>query len=297
MAELRLRVEDFQDPEHWRWLLQDQTGAFLADHQVALDPAEPEYEGFVDLAGFLHDRAVPDQRLTSETALVQRVGGWIGKQVLGEQVGRAIVDRSPVVVRVELPVEADVLLYRPLELAHVDGRPLAVQDISLVFEVEGEARGAAKQPIGERLRMLAVFSLPTGGTALALRRERYALTRLVRRVAGRRRAIELHVLQYGVTRERLQVALEDGTGWDMVHFSGHGLAEGLALEHADGTGDLVRTPDLLILLRPARERLKLVSFSSCLSAAETAAQTRRRLALDVPKPWRTRPRLPPLPRG
>jgi hypothetical protein len=49
MAELRLRVEDFQDAEHWRWLLQDQAGAFLADHQVTLDPDEPEYEGFCGL--------------------------------------------------------------------------------------------------------------------------------------------------------------------------------------------------------------------------------------------------------
>jgi hypothetical protein len=38
MAELHLRVEDFQDAEHWRWLLQDQAGAFLADHLVALTP-------------------------------------------------------------------------------------------------------------------------------------------------------------------------------------------------------------------------------------------------------------------
>jgi tetratricopeptide (TPR) repeat protein len=284
MAQLCLRVEDFQDAEHWRWLLQDQAGAFLADHQVTLDPDETEHEGFVDLAGFLRDRAVPDQRLKSEAGLVDRVGGWIGEQVLGEAVGRAMVDRSPVVVRVELPVDADVLLYRPLELAHVEGRPLAVQDVSLVFEVEGEARGAVKQPIAEGLRMLAVFSLPTEGTALALRRERYSLTRLVRRIAGKyERSIELHVLQYGVTRQRLREALRDGRGWDVVHFSGHGLTDGLVLERPDGTGDLVRTPELVALLRPTRQRLKLVCLSSCLSAAGTAAEARRMLSLDVPQ--------------
>jgi hypothetical protein len=284
MAELCLRVEDFQDTEHWRWLLQDQAGAFLADHQVALDPTASEYEGFVDLAGFLRDRAVPDQRLTSEAELVDRVGGWIGQQVLGEAVGRAIMDASPVVVRVELPEDADFLLYRPLELAHVDGRPLAVQDVSLVFEVQGEARGTAKRPIEDRLRMLAVFSLPTGGTALALRRERYSLTQLVRRIAGSYgRAVELHVLQYGVTRQRLREALRAGRGWDVVHFSGHGLADGLVLERADGTGELVRTPELVGLLRPARQRLKLVCLSSCLSASGTAAEARRMLALEVPE--------------
>jgi hypothetical protein len=38
----------------------------------------------VDLAGFLRDRAVPDRRLASEAELVDRVGAWIGQQVLGE---------------------------------------------------------------------------------------------------------------------------------------------------------------------------------------------------------------------
>jgi hypothetical protein len=238
----------------------------------------------VDLAGFLRDRAIPDQRLKSEAELVNRVGGWIGARVLGEAVAQTILDESPVVVRVKLPEEADFLLYRPLELAHVDGRPLAVQDVSLVLEVEGEARGGAKQPIAERLRMLAVFSLPTEGTVLALRHERYSLTKLVRRIAGKyQRAIELHVLQYGVTRQRLREALRDGRGWDVVHFSGHGLADGLVLERADGTGDLVRTPDLVGLLRPARQRLKLVCLSSCLSAAGTTAEARRALALEVPQ--------------
>jgi len=46
-----------------------------------------------------------------------------------------------------------------------------------------------------------VFSLPTEGTLLALRRERYELVRLVRRIAGRYgRAIELHVCSTGDPR-------------------------------------------------------------------------------------------------
>jgi hypothetical protein len=66
MAELRLRAEDVQDVTRWRWRLTDQGGAFLADHAVELGLGDLEYQGFVDLAGFLRDRAVPDRRLTSE---------------------------------------------------------------------------------------------------------------------------------------------------------------------------------------------------------------------------------------
>ena len=39
---------------------------------------------FADLAGFLRREAVPDRRRASEAELVDRVGGWIGRQVLGE---------------------------------------------------------------------------------------------------------------------------------------------------------------------------------------------------------------------
>jgi hypothetical protein len=111
--------------------------------------------------------------------------------------------------------------------------------------------------------------------------------------------VELHVLQYGVTRERLEEALSDGRGWDVLHVSGHGLAGGLLLERLDGTGDLVHTPDLVRLLRPARRRLKLVCLSSCQSAAATAAETRRWLDLVVPQALEAEAdaevRQPPLP--
>jgi hypothetical protein len=69
------------------------------------------------------------------------------------------------------PDAAAGLLCVPLEMAHVRGRALAVQDVSLVFEVQGEDPPVARQPIGERLRMLAVFSLPTDVSALNLRYE------------------------------------------------------------------------------------------------------------------------------
>ena len=43
-------------------------------------------------------------------------------------------------------------------------------------------------------------------------------------------AVDLHVLQYGVTRERLRDVLEQGEGWDVIHFSGHGMPGALVLE-------------------------------------------------------------------
>jgi len=141
-------------PDHWRWLLTDVQGSFVADRDVALDLAEPEYQAFVDLAGSLSYRAVPDQRLASEAELVGRMSGWVGRLVLGEQIGEALVPASPVVAEVMLPVSGDSLLCRPLERAHVDGMRLTRQDMTLVSQVDGEA---ASEPIDVVMAFLPQF--------------------------------------------------------------------------------------------------------------------------------------------
>ncbi len=284
MGVLQLEVLDFRGPTRWRWRLTEFGGRFLADHEVRLNSQAPEYEAFTDLHLYLRWHAAPDRRLTSEAELVARVGRWIGEQVLGP-VASAIVARNPVTVRLALPPEAAVLGYRPLELAHVNGRPLALQNVSFVVEnlEESASANGAKVPVGERLRMLAVFSQPVGTSALNLRRERYALTRLIHTVAAiNQKAIELHVLQYGVTRERLTDVLLEGSGWDVVHISGHGLPAGLLLEQADGRPDRLSSSVLVSLLEPAKQHIKLITMSSCHSAAVTAVEQLQLLGIRPP---------------
>jgi len=271
---LRLEVASFSDQDHWRWRLTDAQGKFLADHEVALDRAEAEHSAFVNLESYLHHHGAPDKWPDDQVDLLRQVSTWIGAHVLGP-IGPAILNNgTPSTVRVIVPPEAHGILHYPLELAGAGGHPLALQDVSLVFEVAGEEPSVRYQPVTDRLRILAAFSVPTDNFALGLRRERYELERLVRRIAQTHGlAIELHVLQYGVTRAALQEALEDGAGWDLMHFSGHGLPGGLVLETADGRSDPIRTDELARLLHRARGRLKLVTLSSCLSAAATVAET------------------------
>ncbi|MGH3669385.1 MAG: hypothetical protein ACRDSH_01935 [Pseudonocardiaceae bacterium] len=178
---------------------------------------------------------------------------------------------------------AEFLAFRPWELAHVGGLPLAARgDVGLVYDLPGAAR-ATKAPVSGALRTLAVFSLPTATSALALRRERYELSRLVRRVAAKsRRRVELEVAQYGVTRSVLGDLAKSGDGWDVLHLSGHGGAGQFLLERADGSPDPVSTAELVGLLRPMRARIKLAVVSACQSAAATTAETLRWLGLDDP---------------
>ena len=285
MPPLLLVADEVKDPWHWFWRLKDDRGTLLAHHEVALNPADWRAQAFTDLYRHVRQHADPGRWSHSTTELLGKVGAWAGEHVLGK-VGPAIVKQgTPVTVRVELPADqklAEGLQYLPLELAHVDGKPLALQDVSLVVEVRpAGATTRDKDPTVKRLRMLAVFSLPTGARALNLRQERYTLKETIRsiaRTAGR--AIDLRVLQYGVTREALKTILEEGEGWDLVHFSGHGLASQLVLEKADGSQDTVDVPALIELLKPARRRLKWVMLSACWSGAATVAETLRWLGLE-----------------
>ncbi|MGH9721338.1 MAG: CHAT domain-containing protein [Bryobacteraceae bacterium] len=279
-ATLHLTVADYRDAHHWYWRLTDAQGHFLADQEVQLNPADSEYEGFLDLPVYLATHSALDRRRDDEARLVRQVGEWMGRNFYGPIGDKILAAGTPAIVRVRVPPDAAGLLYRPWELGYVQGQPLAVQDVSLVFELAGESPRVNHAPVSDRLRVLAVFSLPVDASALNLRQERYQLSRSIRAIGQQNRAIELRVLQYGVTRAALEAMLQEGEGWDVVHFSGHGLAAHLILEKADGKLDKVPSNEFVKLLRPTRGRLKWVTLSACLSAAATVEETLRWLGVE-----------------
>src|ERR1035441_5927494 len=227
-------------------MLTEPGGVLVADHEVQLDAGCWQFEAFSNLRRYLRWRAAPDRRIEDETRIVAEVGAWIGEEVFGA-VASALVKERPATVRVIVPAEpteAQSLLFRPLELAHVGGKPLSVQDVTLVMQPGGDAgtRGAA--PVGNRLRVLGLFSLPEGGQPLNLRRERHALVRLITGIAAGGRAADVRVLQYGVTRDQLRDVLEEDEGWDVIHISGHGAPGELLLETEAGLPDRVTAAEL-----------------------------------------------------
>ena len=286
VTNLVLEATDYVDLAHWRWVLKDGEGRFLGDHQVSLDTSAPEYEGFIDLAAFLDRRVTPglheDRQGAEERHLLSAFGKWLGRNLFGD-LGVTLRAHAPAVVKVRSPVEADQLAMRPLEAAIFQDETLAEAHIALVHEVEGDAQRMARPPTRGPLRILAVFSLPPAQSPLNLRVERQALRETVAALqgSGRQASIELRTLQYGATRETLRSALEEGEGWDVVHFSGHGGRGILALERSDATIDLLGAEDLAALLREHSGRLKLVTLSACQSGAGTVAATLAGLGLNL----------------
>jgi len=283
---LALEVVEFADVDHWRWSLKDAHGAFLADHAIRLDRNDPRYRALWDLPGYIRHYSKLDNRDEDERRLLQEIGAWLGETLLGQTIAGAISDHamSPVVVRIVVPPEAEQLLVLPIELAHMSGKPIGLLGVSVVFEVAGDRR-SQDVPVGERLRILALFSLPPAGSPLNLRRERQAVQTLVRGLVGAGGlAVDLRVLQYGVTRDSLERALTTGDGWDVVHFSGHGVPGALILEKPDGQPDPTSSTDMARLLRQAGPRLKLVVLSACLSAAVSIEQTLKWIGVETRAP-------------
>lgn len=134
MDTLHLDIVDFEEPNHWRFALQSQDRTFLAENAVAIDRADPHYRGFIGLPDYLEHYAVDrETRDEQERKLVDRLGAWIADTVFGP-IAAKIVAHNPVVVRVAVPEAAEALLTLPFELAHAGGRPLALLDVSLVYE-------------------------------------------------------------------------------------------------------------------------------------------------------------------
>ncbi|SDL49813.1 CHAT domain-containing protein [Geodermatophilus siccatus] len=282
MAGLVLEPVEVAGPARWRWLLRTEDGEPLASHVVTVPEGDFEYGGFTDLYRWLRWQADPDRRVVSEAELTARVGGWIGQHLLGAEVMAALLDWAPVTVRVPVPAELGFLPYRPWELAARQGQVLARRRVGFVFDLpETRRRPGPALSAREALRVLALFSLPSGEAPLGLRRERHALQQLVRGLGQGQspRAVQLRVLQYGVTRDALEKAVGDAGGWDVLHVSGHGGAGKLVLEHEDGTPDELGPGELVDLLEPMRHRLRLAVLSACESGAATAAETLRLLDL------------------
>ncbi|GAB2589633.1 CHAT domain-containing protein [Microlunatus antarcticus] len=233
-----------------------------------------QFAAFIDLDGYIQSNADPDGEPHDENFIVRGLGEWLTSYGLGAISIELSQSRQPVLLTISSSAAgAEVLAYKPWEIALVNGVTLAEQQVNFILD-KSSPRTIAKSAVGDRLRMLGVFSHPEGLDALNLRRERYELVKLIHSIAAvGNKAIELKVLQYGATRTELTEALLEGSGWDIIHISGHGSPGSLVLESSEGLPDFVTSDDLLDILEYNSDQLKLITISTCNSATLVAHRT------------------------
>lgn len=253
-----LDVTQVEGTYSWTWRLSDETGRVLVEQPVRLDPEDPSLAIARDLYRNLW-RIETDPR----QGFLVRIGEFVEGRIFGG-VGRALVERAPVTVRVSVPRTAMHLLALPFELAPLAG-------VTFCYD-PGGAQPPAAHP--GTPRVLAIFALPAESSALALARERRMLDA---QFAGYGDTAELRVLQYGATRRVIAEALSDPAGWDIVHISGHGRAGQLFLERDDDSRDRVTAAELVDLLASAPRPPGLVVLSTCESGAARVLHRRGRL--------------------
>jgi TPR repeat protein len=270
VRELELRVEAVDSVG--RFLLKLVDGPHLvAKHQVDIKGSHQEFDALRSLSKTLNGTNA-QHSLDDETKLLESVGNWVTEHLLGD-IAKEIADTAPVIVWLEVPAgPAEWLAEVPLGIAIGYDVPLARRQAVFVIKV-APPRGLKLSEVPECLRVLAVFATPTNEQALNLRKERFALSRMADALVADHKFLDLHVLQYGATVERLRRALRDAAGWDVVHFSGHGDVGRLYLENDQGNSEELPNQELLQLLADARGRLKLVVLSSCLSATSAVSPT------------------------
>jgi hypothetical protein len=66
VAGLRLEAVEFVDLTRWRWVLTDDSGTLVADHEVRLDASSWQFAAFADLVGYLSWQAAPDRQVRDE---------------------------------------------------------------------------------------------------------------------------------------------------------------------------------------------------------------------------------------
>lgn len=278
---LRLEAGTCAGLNRCQWVLVGPADQVLARHEMNLDPGCWQYEAAWDLPGYVRRHAAADIHAEREREIAQDVGTWIAAEVLGP-VAEALAEAAPAVVRVVVASGARGLMFLPLQLASVRGLPLALQDVALVMATPADrvttaGGGRMAAAPGAPPRILALFSLPQGGRALNLRRERLTLMRLF---SGGVNNAPVRTLQYGVTRDRLAAVLAEPAGWDLIHISGHGMPGELMLETDEGLPDRIEAAELADLLTAARG-VKLVTLSACWSAASATREQRRLLSLPA----------------
>ena len=253
--------------------LLDAHGSQLAYRQTDFKTiAVSRQQGLFDLRDYLRHYVEEGK----EAASVAEIGVCIAEEVLGEEIFRTLAaSKSQRTLRIQLPGATEeenhlaaALARVPWEIARPSKDQPTLGERNLLVRVVHDRTAPATQPLAlgqdECLRVLFIFAEARGSHPLAARLERRELRKLFDTEIYPQRRIVAHFLTHGVTRERLQVQIQENGGYHIVHWSGHGHLNLLELAKPGGAKDHLSGEDLLDLFIKAGGFLpRLFFLSAC----------------------------------
>ena len=243
MADFELRIDTDADQKVARLKLFGAGGSHAGSNEVRLpEHSSALWEGLFDTRRYVRryeGAMIFDGQEEPATAgtLLERLGTFLGEEVLGEDIVRALAGPARNVLTVRLPTtDRDVLAAAfprvPWEIARLsdDTVPRNLVVRAVTEEITGGDVEITGMGNAETVRVLAVFAEAPGSRPLAMRREREELRRLFADEIMPHRDVEIDVLCHGVNRRRLKEAIRARRGYHVVHWSGHGHHNALELQ-------------------------------------------------------------------
>jgi len=257
---------DFKDSSAQFRLLDVKTDALLAAHEVRIDNSKAfDWEGIFDSQNHIHRYAgalrPANAEPYTEAQLLLKTGVFIGTEVLGAEIIKALhqgINERTLIIR--LPTTDDDPLAAafarvPWEIARPDenaeplfARNMAIQAISAGFAAERQPSSLSLEA-NEALRVLLIFAHAPDSTPLSARLEREQLLDMFHNDIFPQNGVQVDVLCSGVTRRSIQEQVRKAKGYHIVHWSGHGHHDLLALQSEDDQADTLSGAELVELIQ------------------------------------------------
>ncbi|MDM8557401.1 CHAT domain-containing protein [Candidatus Parabeggiatoa sp. HSG14] len=281
-----LDIETHPDEKQATLRLRDQRGEHLAAQQVKVGSDHAfEWVGLFNTRHHLEHyagRLLDDNKILSEKQLLDQLGVFLGRTVLGEEIFQRLYDGiQQRTLLIRLPATADDRLAAafariPWEIARSDigQEPLLKRNVA-IRAITGTDLPQDKEislalESNEVLRVLLIFAETENSNPLATRLERQQLLDLFYDQILPKRLVQIDTLCYGVTRATIANQVRKVKGYHIVHWSGHGNHDSLLLSGEEK--NQISGAGLVELFQQAGGFVpKLVFLSACHSGAFLSA--------------------------
>jgi tetratricopeptide (TPR) repeat protein len=278
--DFRLVIETDSSKRVISFSLSDKNGVILSNSQIKLDDLSPALlQGLFDTRAYIERYSHPSLTHVggkSAESILTALGTSLGLDILGKEIMGILSGSHPRTLFIQLPTikKGDSLAAAaariPWEIARISPteKSLFEQNVVVRTILSGMSPVEVNEYEYDPLRILFVFAEMPGSRLLSMRLEREQLLNLFFESILPQRNVEVDILCYGFSRQRLENLIRSKGGYNIIHWSGHGNYNRLELHGSQGNPDPLSGQDFVeLIIKSGGIIPQLVFLSSCLSGA------------------------------